>query len=91
MNDIDPKTALRKAAEILGGQAAIATLLGYEDRRNVAPWFTTDRPFPAEHCLLIERATRAKGGELVTCEQLRPDVAWQVLRDQAGAAAVEQG
>lgn len=77
------KDALHKAARILGGQAAFASVLGYEDRRNVSPWFNTERRFPAEHCPAIERATRTKG-EPVLCEELRPDVAWDVLRMQVG-------
>jgi len=86
---LTPKQALAEAARILGGQAAVASLLGYSDRRNVSPWFTTERPFPAEHCPTIERATReiaAQKGDpalVVTCEQLRPDVHWDVLREQA--------
>jgi DNA-binding transcriptional regulator YdaS (Cro superfamily) len=76
---LTPKEALHKAARVLGGQAAIAYELGFKDRRNVSPWFTTDRLFPAEHCPAIERATRERG-EPVTCEELRPDVAWEVLR-----------
>lgn len=62
----------------------MAEILGYEDRRNVWPWFNTDRRFPAEHCPAIERATREKG-DPVTCEELRPDVPWEVLRMQADA------
>lgn len=77
------KQALRRAAEILGGQAALATALGYDDRRHVWPWFNTDRKIPAEHCPKVERATRAKG-DPVTCEELRPDVAWEVLRKCPG-------
>jgi DNA-binding transcriptional regulator YdaS (Cro superfamily) len=84
---IDPKEALRRAAVTLGGQAALAKLLGYEDRRNVWPWFSTDRPFPAEHCLVVERETRALG-HVVTCEELRPDVAWEVLRAEAAPGAL---
>lgn len=76
------KLALHRAARVLGGQAAVASLLGYADRRNVWPWFNTDRQFPAEHCPTIERATSEKG-EVVRCEDLRPDVAWEVLRLQA--------
>lgn len=78
------KAALRRAATVLGGQAALAALLGYTDRRNVAPWFHTERPFPAEHCPKVEEATRA-AGQTVLCEELRPDVSWGVLRQQAGA------
>jgi DNA-binding transcriptional regulator YdaS (Cro superfamily) len=84
-----PKEALLHAAKTLGGQAAIATLLRYPDRRNVSPWFSTDRPFPAEHCPALERATRAvaalrsDSSLIVLCEELRPDVEWGVLRMQA--------
>lgn len=74
------KEALQKAAGILGGQAALALLLGYQDRRNVWPWFHTERKFPAEYCPVVERATNGA----VRCEDLRPDVAWDVLRAQAG-------
>lgn len=85
MNDIEPKEkrALRRAAAVLGGQAALASLLGYADRRGVYRWFANkDIPFPAEHCPAVERATREKG-ETVLCEELRPDIPWGVLREQA--------
>ncbi|MGL5117563.1 MAG: helix-turn-helix domain-containing protein [Beijerinckiaceae bacterium] len=78
------KDALRRAADLLGGQAALAELLGCKDRRNVWPWFNTDRKFPAEHCPLVERATG------VTCEELRPDVQWDVLRTKRKAKQVSQ-
>lgn len=79
------KKALQRAAAVLGGQAAMASVLGYGDRRAVWAWFNTDRRFPAEHCPAIERATRERG-QPVVCEELRPDVAWDVLREQAKAA-----
>lgn len=75
------KAALHRAARVLGGQAAMAAVLGYSDRRGVWPYFNTDRRFPAEHCPAVERATLEKG-EVVRCEELRPDVAWDVLRMQ---------
>lgn len=75
------KAALQRAAAILGGQAALATVLGYDDRRHVWPWFNTNRQFPAEHCPKVERATRAKG-ELVKCEDLRPDIDWKVFKER---------
>lgn len=83
--DSPEKVALRRAAELLGGQAAIAAACGFNDRRHVWPWFNTDRRVPAEHCPAIERATREKG-EAVLCEQLRPDVQWGVLREQVANA-----
>jgi DNA-binding transcriptional regulator YdaS (Cro superfamily) len=85
------KAALRRAADVLGGQAALAAACGYTDRRHVWPWFNTDRRVLPEKCPLIERATRAKAAEannpslIVTCEELRTDVAWDVLREQAAA------
>ncbi len=36
---------------------------------------------PAEYCPAIERETRARG-EVVPCEDLRPDIPWGVLRAQ---------
>lgn len=77
------KAALQRAADVLGGQAALAAVVGYPDRRHVWPYFSTDRRFPAEHCPAVERATREKG-QPVLCEELRPDVAWSVLRAPAG-------
>lgn len=73
------KAALHRAAELLGGQAAVAAACGFSDRRHVWPWFNTARRVPAEHCPAIERAT----GGAVRCEELRPDVAWSVLREAA--------
>ena len=87
------KDALRRAAEALGGQAALAQACGFGDRRHVWPWFNTERRVPAEHCPGIERATRiaaeakADPSLIVTCEQLRPDVAWEVLREPTVKAA----
>lgn len=76
------KAALNRAAELLGGQAAVASACGFTDRRHVWPWFNTDRRVPAEHCPAIERAT----GGAVRCEELRPDVPWAVLREQVTPA-----
>lgn len=73
------KLALKRAAELLGGQVAVARVLGYEDRRHVWPYFNTPRAFPAEHCPKIEEATKGA----IRCEDLRPDVDWYVLRQPA--------
>lgn len=78
------KAALRRAAELLGGQAAVALACGFPDRRHVWPWFNTDRRVPAEHCPAIERATAGA----VRCEELRPDVQWGVLREPVTPEAV---
>lgn len=59
----------------------------------VSQWATGARPVPSSRCPAIERAT----GGAVTCEELRPDVDWAVLRGTApvplapaGIAAVMQ-
>lgn len=78
------KAALERAADVLGGQAALAAICGYPDRRHVWPWFNTDRRVPPEKCPLIERATKERG-EVVTCEELRSDVEWSVLRSTEAA------
>ena len=72
-----------KVADIVGSQRALADLLGVS-RGAVNQWKDEGRKVPAEHCPLIERAT---GGQ-VRCEDLRPDVAWDVLRMQTEVAAV---
>ncbi|MCK6431877.1 MAG: helix-turn-helix domain-containing protein [Aquabacterium sp.] len=68
--------ALRRAASLLGGQAALAAALRFKSRRNVWPWFNTGRQVPAEYCPAIERVTAGA----VRCEDLRPDIEWGVLR-----------
>lgn len=73
---VDP---VDKAAGILGSQVALAALCGVS-RGAVNQWKDPSRKVPAEHCPVIERATKG----LVRCEDLRPDVAWDVLRMQAG-------
>lgn len=73
------KDALRKAADLLGGQAGLAVAIGFDDRRHVWPWFNTDRPVPEERCPSIERATNGQ----VSCEELRRDVAWHRVPDKA--------
>jgi DNA-binding transcriptional regulator YdaS (Cro superfamily) len=68
------------AAALLGSQQALATALGVT-RAAVSQWKDPDRRVPAEHCLVIQRLTGGK----VTCQQLRPDMEWGVLRDQQEA------
>jgi DNA-binding transcriptional regulator YdaS (Cro superfamily) len=43
----------------------------------VSQWANGAKPVPAERCPGIERATAAA----VTCEELRPDVAWHRVPD----------
>ena len=70
--------AIRRACEAVGGQAALAELVGVSPQA-VHQWIAGARQVPAERCPEIERAT---AGE-VRCEQLRPDVAWDVLTHRA--------
>jgi DNA-binding transcriptional regulator YdaS (Cro superfamily) len=77
----------------MGGVGALAAVL---DVAPSAPSMWKARGnVPAEHCPTIERATRVKATEkgdpslVVTCEELRPDVAWSVLRGPSADAAVQ--
>lgn len=45
----------------------------------LSQWASGERHVPAERCPAIERATNGA----VRCEDLRPDVAWDVLRSPA--------
>jgi DNA-binding transcriptional regulator YdaS (Cro superfamily) len=65
---------LRKAISLLGSQEALGKAVGL-GQSAVANWLKRGT-VPAEHCPLIELATAGQ----VTCEALRPDVAWDVLR-----------
>ncbi len=49
----------------------------------VSQWASGVKAVPAERCPEIERAT----GGAVTCEELRPDIAWDVLRKPEPAKA----
>lgn len=73
---------LDAAIEKLGGMTAMAKTLGLNGHATVYQWKQTR--VPAEHCPAIEAAT----GGLVRCEDLRPDVAWDVLRVPAQAGEV---
>lgn len=70
-------TPLDRSIDVLGGVAAMATLLSIA-ASGPSMWRARGR-VPAEHCPSIERETRA-AGNAVTCEELRPDVDWAVLR-----------
>lgn len=72
------------ACDIVGGQAKLAAILQVTPSA-VHQWVKGVREVPAERCPEIEAATAGQ----VTCESLRPDVRWSVLRQQAQPA--EQG
>lgn len=86
--------ALESAIECLGGVVKLASALGI-GQPVVSNWRARGN-VPAEHCPAIERETRRIAAErgdpslIVTCEQLRPDVAWEVLRLQAAPPVPEQ-
>jgi len=75
---------LKHAISIAGSQAALATAIGVK-QQHVWNWLNRPGGVPAEHCPAIERATSG----LVRCEELRPDVAWDVLRKRAKTAKQE--
>lgn len=68
-----------RAAKVVGSQTALAVALGVT-KAAVGQWKDPGRRVPAEHCPAIERLTSGA----VRCEDLRPDVAWDVLRMQSG-------
>jgi DNA-binding transcriptional regulator YdaS (Cro superfamily) len=77
-----PPPALERAIELAGGAARLATNLDVSPQA-VSFWRSGERRVPAEQCPAIERLTN----HLVRCEDLRPDVPWDVLRLQAASPA----
>lgn len=75
------ESAAARAIRLLGGPVRAAEKLGVDRYQTVQSWIRNR--VPAEYCPLIERATKERG-EIVRCEDLRPDVAWNVLREQCG-------
>ncbi|MCW9733721.1 helix-turn-helix domain-containing protein [Avibacterium sp. 20-15] len=65
--------AIQKVFQIVGGQSALAKHF------NIRPWAVSKwqkSGVPAERCPEIEKLTNGQ----VTCEELRPDIDWSVLR-----------
>lgn len=82
-----PLTPIQRACKVCGSGTALASAI------NKSPQFVSQmvqggRPVPAELCPVIERVTLERG-EVVRCEELRPDVPWGVLREQAEPAKAE--
>lgn len=71
--------AIKRAIAHFGSQEALAKRLEVT-QPTISEWLRGDRRVPAERCPQIERATAGA----VRCEDLRPDVGWDVLRLQAG-------
>lgn len=61
-----------------GGGAALASAMGVPPEL-ISQWKTGARRVPAARCPVIERLT----GGAVRCEDLRSDIDWAVLREQA--------
>jgi DNA-binding transcriptional regulator YdaS (Cro superfamily) len=78
---MEHKSPVVQAIELAGGLSRLAALIGVKPP-TVHEWKTGERQVPAERCMEIEAAV--KGG--VTCEQLRPDLKWHVVRGTAGPA-----
>jgi len=80
---------IKNAATIVGGGSRLAEKLGVTPAAVTQWGLPSDDKFyrqvPAERCPAIEAAT----GGRVRCEDLRPDVAWHVLR-QATAPETTQ-
>jgi DNA-binding transcriptional regulator YdaS (Cro superfamily) len=71
-NEVVVKTPLDRAIERAGGPASLARLLRVSS--NLPNMWKVRGKVPADYCPAIERETG------VSCEELRPDVAWGVLR-----------
>lgn len=82
---------IERAIKAFGSQAAMASALGVK-QPTISEWLRGERRVPAERCPQIERETRRAAKDkadpslIVTCEQLRDDVAWEVLREQTAEA-----
>jgi DNA-binding transcriptional regulator YdaS (Cro superfamily) len=84
-----PIEALEAAIAFLGNKAIRLAEAIEVSPQMVSFMRSGARSIPAEKCPLIERLTRGQ----VRCEELRPDVAWDVLRahnpgEQGGRALV---
>jgi len=75
--------ALTKAIDLIGSQTALAKAIG-STSQTVNNWIRRGN-VPADRCPAIELATAGA----VTCEELRPDIPWSVLRNGAAPDTVE--
>jgi len=72
-----PETApLERAIAAAGGITKLASALGLKSHAVIHQWRLNR--VPAERCPDIEKLTAGA----VRCEELRPDVAWEVLREK---------
>lgn len=77
-----PDEALKRAVEVLGGQTAMARLLGLA-QTSVWAWIRKGKPLPAEHVLTVEEATG------ISRHDLRPDIYPREAFAPRGGEAVE--
>lgn len=87
-NTGSPMTPLEQAIHVAGGVNALAAAL--KVAASAPSMWKSRGNVPAEHCPAIERITRDRGS-IVTCEELRPDIEWGVLREQVAPATAGQG
>lgn len=73
-------SALQRAMDLSGGPVRLAAKLGISTQR-LCNWNGERRRVPIVWCPAIERAV----GGAVRCDELRPDFAWQMLRDPVEA------
>lgn len=73
---------IKHAITLAGSVTALANSLGVTPQA-VCFWRDDKRKVPADKCPLIERVTVGA----VSCEQLRPDVDWNYIRETAKAPA----
>lgn len=73
----DQRAAMAEAVTLIGGHAAVATLLGYKRRQNVWPWTSGAAQWPPEVAQALERGTDGK----VTVDRLCPHSIWVRVKD----------
>lgn len=71
------KDVINRAIKAAGGMAAFVEAVGAPSAKAVTAWKLTR--VPAEYCPRIEKVTG------IRCEELRPDIDWGVLRQNAQA------
>lgn len=67
-------TAIKRVIKEAGGLRAVSNYFGIS-LRAVSKWSAGN--VPVERCPDLEQLTKGK----VTCEELRPDVNWAILRN----------
>lgn len=80
LNESEVNEAVKRAIDAAGSGVSLAEKIG-RSPQFVSQMLNRDRDVPAELCPVIERETG------VRCEDLRPDVAWGVVRSGSAEAA----